>query len=291
MKSYGIILAGGAAERLQPVTSHVSKQLLPVYDKPMIYYPLTTLLEGGVRDVTIITNPHNVTAFNEVMQQLALNVHYRVVEQAKPAGIAEALPLFAAARSEALEADAKIALILGDNLFFGKQITRWLRRALSYDEPRAGLLAKRVRNPERYGVLDRFDKPQRILEKPSAPPTDCVVTGLYVYPPDAIEAAAGLAPSARGELEITDVNNFFLDAGRADVEFLTIDQTWFDMGSPDCLLQAAQYVQALQRRVPVLVGSPEIAACRNGWIGRDELALRVSNMPAEYAARLHKFAA
>jgi glucose-1-phosphate thymidylyltransferase len=264
----GIILAGGAGTRLAPMTAVASKQLLPVYDKPMIYYPLSTLMLAGVREVLLITTPHDLDNFQRLLgdgSQWGLKVAYAA--QPSPDGLAQALVIGAD-----FVAGGPCALILGDNIFHGEGLSDLVARAASRG-PGATVFAYRVADPGRYGVVafDPAGRPVAIDEKPAAPRSNWAVAGLYVYDGRAAEFAAGLTPSARGELEITDLNRAYLDRGELTVERMERGYAWLDAGTPDSLLEAAEFVATLQRRQGVQIGCLEEIAFRLGYIGRADL--------------------
>lgn len=280
----GIILAGGSGSRLHPMTSVISKQLLPVYDKPMIYYPLTTLMMAGVREILVITTPHDLELFRALLgdgSQWGVSIEYAA--QAKPAGIAQAYLI-----GEEFVAGQNSALILGDNLFYGQGLIQMLQSAAAF-EAGAVVFGHRVAKPEQYGVL-QFDadrKPIDILEKPKVPPSNVAVTGLYFYDGRASELAAELKPSARGELEITDLNRAYLKLGALEVHEFGRGIAWLDTGTPESLIQAAQFVEILEQRQGFKIAVPEEVAWRMGYIDDDRLARLADAMgKCDYAAYL-----
>jgi len=264
----GIILAGGTGTRLYPVTKVVSKQLLPVYDKPMIYYPLSTLMRAGMRDIIVITTPHEQHLFHHLLEdgsQWGMRISYTV--QPEPAGLAQALVLageFLGGRPS--------CLILGDNIFHGSGLTQLLRQA---DQRRRGatVFAYQVRDPQRYGVveMDRDGRALSIEEKPSQPKSAYAVTGLYFYDAKAPEYAASLKPSVRGELEITDLNRIYLEHSALQVERMGRGYAWLDTGTHDSLQQASSYISTIESRQGLRVSCPEELAYRQGWIDRAQL--------------------
>ncbi|TNF25046.1 MAG: glucose-1-phosphate thymidylyltransferase [Deltaproteobacteria bacterium] len=265
----GILLAGGEGTRLHPMTRVVSKQLLPVYDKPLVYYPLTTLMLAGVRDILIITRPRDAAAFAALLgdgSAWGLSLTYAV--QPAPRGIAEALVL-----GRTFLAGGPSALVLGDNLFFGAGLGRNLGLVAARN-PGATVFAYPVRDPSRYGViaLDAAGRPASLEEKPAQPRSSLAIPGLYFYDAQAPDLAAALAPSPRGELEISDVNRAYLDRGRLVVVPLGRGATWLDVGTPEALAQASAYVQTLQERQGLMIGSPEEVAYRLGLIDAEALA-------------------
>jgi glucose-1-phosphate thymidylyltransferase len=265
----GIILAGGAGTRLYPVTRAVNKQLLPVYDKPMIYYPLSTLMLAGIREVLVITNPSDEALYRHVLgggAEWGLTLSYAV--QPSPDGLAQAFLLgrdFIGASS--------VCLVLGDNIFYGAGLSRLAQQASKRGEG-ATVFASWVPDPERYGVvlLDSAGRPMSLEEKPKAPTSNWAVTGLYFYDNDVVEIAASLKPSARGELEITDVNRRYLEAGKLDVQVLGRGFAWLDTGTHDSLLEASEFVRTIQHRTGVQIACLEEIAWRMGFI--DEVALK-----------------
>jgi len=265
----GILLAGGEGTRLHPMTRVVSKQLLPVYDKPLVYYPLTTLMLAGVRDILIITRPRDSGAFQELLGDgSAWGLSLRYAVQPSPRGIAEALLI-----GRAHLAGGPAALALGDNLFFGTGLGRNLETVAAANRG-ATIFAYPVRDPARYGViaLDEDGAPLRIDEKPRRPSSSLAIPGLYFYDADAPDIAASLRPSARGELEISDVNRAYLDRGRLAVVQLGRGATWLDVGTPEALAQATAYVQTIEERQGLMIGCPEEVAYRLGLIDAEALA-------------------
>jgi len=265
----GIILAGGSGTRLHPMTLASSKQLLPVYDKPMIYYPLSVLMLAGIRDIMVISTPADLPSFRRLLGDgAAIGVRFAYAEQPRPEGLAQA---FLIARDWL--AGEPCALVLGDNLIFADHLSMLLRTAAARPIG-ATVFAYQVRDPERYGVvsMDAEGRAVDILEKPAVPPSNWAVIGLYFYDERVCEIAAQVRPSARGELEITDLNRVYLEQGSLSVERLGRGCAWLDAGTPDSLLQAATFVQTIQSRQGMLVGCPEEVAFRMAWI--DAPALR-----------------
>jgi glucose-1-phosphate thymidylyltransferase len=271
----GILLAGGSGTRLHPITLAASKQLLPVYDKPMVYYPLSTLMLAGIRDIMIISTPADLPQFKRLLGDGSrLGVQFTFAEQPNPDGIAQA---FLIAR-DWLAGEA-CALALGDNLIHGEHLSVLLRAAVARPEG-ATVFACQVRDPERYGVVtfDEAGHALEIVEKPALPQSNWAVTGLYFYDKRVGEMAASITPSPRGELEITDLNKLYLQEGTLHVERLGRGAAWLDAGTPDSLMQAATFVQTIQSRQGMLVGSPEEVAFRKGFIDADQLRVHAKQL-------------
>ena len=270
----GIILAGGSGSRLRPLTLAISKQLTPVYDKPMIYYPLTTLMLAGITDILIITTPEDAPQFRRLLgdgSQFGISLSY--LEQAEPNGLAQAFVLGAEHIG-----NEPVALVLGDNIFYGPGMGTQLRRFSQIDG--GAVFAYRVADPSRYGVID-FDARGRAVsleEKPENPASDFAVPGLYFYSADVVDVARGLEPSARGEYEITDVNRHYLRQGRLQVEVLPRGTAWLDTGTHDSLLDAGNYVRTIEDRQGLKIGCPEEVAWRMGYLDDDELTDRAGRL-------------
>jgi glucose-1-phosphate thymidylyltransferase len=284
----GIILAGGSGSRLYPLTSIFSKQLQPIYDKPMIYYPLATLMLAGIRDILIISTPQDTPNFQRLLGDGApwgTSIQYTV--QAEPKGIAQAFTY-----GKDFIGNDQVCLILGDNLFYGK--LDFLRRAITENATSrmATVFGYAVNDPERYGVVE-FDAQKRVVsieEKPQKPKSKYAVPGLYVYPPDVVQIAENLKPSARGELEITDVNTTYLREGRLAVEIMGRGIAWLDTGTPASLLEASSFIHALEERQGYKIACLEEVALTQGFISREKYAQTVANLPKspykEYCLRI-----
>lgn len=264
----GIILAGGSGTRLWPITKGISKQLMPIYDKPMVYYPLTTLMSAGIKDILIITTPDDQHQFQRLLgdgSQWGINLQYAV--QPSPDGLAQAFII-----GEEFIGDDKVALVLGDNIFQGRRLSESLKKCT---DPDGGIVfAYQVSDPERYGVVE-FDENRKAIsieEKPAQPKSNYAVIGLYFYDNDVVEIAKNVTPSERGEIEITSVNEEYLRRGKLKVTTLDDGDVWLDTGTIDSMTDAADYVKVLQKRTGQIIGSPEGVALEEGYISADQLA-------------------
>jgi glucose-1-phosphate thymidylyltransferase len=263
----GIVLAGGSGTRLAPKTVAVGKQLLPVYDKPMIYYPLSALMAAGAREILVISTPEDLPRFERLLGDGSRwGCAFAYAEQARPEGLAQAFVI-----GESFVARERVALVLGDNIFFGTNLRERIRAAAA--TPEAAVFAYHVADPERYGVIEFDDQgdPTAIVEKPSDRRSNYAVPGLYFFPGDVAEVAKGVRPSDRGEYEITDVINHYLAVGRLSVEVLDRGTAWLDTGTFESLMQAAQFVQVVEQRQGLKIGCPEETAWREGYIDDDAL--------------------
>lgn len=266
-KRKGIILAGGKGTRLYPITNVVSKQLLPIYDKPMIYYPLTTLMLSGIKEILIITNEKDKMLFNDLLgngEKFGISIDYKV--QKKPDGIAQAFLI-----ADKFIENKPVTLILGDNIFYGKGLVNLLEK--SNKNNNATIFAYPVKDPERYGVVE-FNKNFKVLsiqEKPKSPKSNHAITGLYFYDETIVEKAKSIKPSKRGELEISDINNLYLKEDSLNVELFGRGMAWLDTGTFDSLNEASNYIRALEKRQGLKIGSPEEVAWRKGWIKDSQL--------------------
>lgn len=267
----GIVLAGGSGTRLYPITKGISKQLVPVYDKPMVYYPISVLMLAGIREILVISTPSDLPAYMRLLGTgEELGVQFSYVEQPRPEGLAQAFIL-----GKNFVGDDDACLVLGDNIFYGQSFTRMLTDAAkrTQQEKVCTLFAYAVKDPERFGVVD-FDKDGKALsieEKPARPRSNYAVTGLYFYPNDVLKIAATVKPSARGELEITSVNNAYLKQGRVHVQTLGRGFAWLDTGTAESMLDASNFIQTIVKRQGVQVASLEEISFRNGWISARQL--------------------
>ena len=267
----GIILAGGSGTRLYPITKGISKQLLPLYDKPMIYYPLSVLMLSGIRDILIISNPEYIDNYKRLFgdgSQLGLNIEYKI--QKEPKGLAEAFII-----GENFIEDKDVCLVLGDNIFYGHDIIDLFKNSIENvkKENCATVFGYYVNDPERYGVVE-FDKEGKVIsieEKPKNPKSNYAVVGLYFYPNDVVEKAKKVTPSDRGELEITSINEMYLREGRLKVELLGRGYAWFDTGTHDSLLDAGNFIRTIEKRQGLKIACIEEIAYKNGWINKEQI--------------------
>ena len=280
----GLILAGGSGSRLHPLTVSLSKQLLPVYDKPMIYYPLSILMMAGIRQILVVSTPRDLPLLETLLGDgSGLGVEFHYAEQATPRGIADAFLV-----GEDFIDGEGVALILGDNIFYGAQLEQKVRAAAA-QAGGATVFAQRVRDPERFGIveLDAAGRPTSIEEKPKVARSDWAVTGLYFYDRQVVEIAKALKPSTRGELEITDVNRAYLEQGQLSVERMGRGYAWLDMGTHDALVEASEFVRTIEHRQSFKIACIEEIAFNSGWIDKDQLKARADEMSASpYGAYL-----
>lgn len=284
----GIILAGGSGTRLHPLTQVISKQLLPVHDKPMIYYPLSTLMLAGIRDVLIISTPQDLPLFKKLLgsgEQFGINLHY--AEQPSPDGLAQALII-----GEDFIGDDDVCLVLGDNLFYGQGLSGLLAKAVQSVQQagKATVFGYYVSDPERYGVaaFDAANNVVSIEEKPANPKSNYAVVGLYFYPNSAIEVAKNVKPSPRGELEITSVNQAFLEQGKLSIQLLGRGFAWLDTGTHEALSEATQFVHAIEKRQGLKISCLEEIAWRKGWIETEYLRTSIADKKGDYFSYIEK---
>ncbi len=288
----GIVLAGGSGTRLYPVTKGVSKQLLPIFDKPMIYYPISVLMLAGIRDILIISTPHDLPAFKRLLGDGSdYGVNFEYAEQPSPDGLAQAFII-----GEKFIGDDSVCLVLGDNIFYGQGFTRMLRDAVLDVEKQnnATVFGYWVSDPERYGVTE-FDKHGSVLsieEKPLSPKSNYAVVGLYFYPNKVVDIAKNIKPSARGELEITTVNQKFLEEGELKVQLLSRGFAWLDTGTHDSLSEASTFIEVIEKRQGLKVACLEGIAYKQGWIGKEKIAKiaepMLKNQYGQYLMRIIK---
>lgn len=278
----GVILAGGSGTRLHPLTEVISKQLLPVHDKPMIYYPLSTLMLAGIRDILIISTPHDLPLFQKLLGDgQRFGIHLSYAEQPRPEGLAQALII-----GEDFIGDDDVCLVLGDNLFYGQGLSGLLAKAAETvkTEGQATVFGYYVRDPERYGVAE-FDENKKVIsieEKPAKPKSNYAVVGLYFYPSSAVEIAKNVTPSPRGELEITSVNQAFLADGKLAIQLLGRGFAWLDTGTHEALSEAAQFVHAIEKRQGLKISCLEEIAWRKGWLLQADLLGQIGNANSAY---------
>ena len=282
----GIVLAGGSGTRLYPITKVVSKQLLPIYDKPMIYYPISTLMLAGIKDILIISTPQDTPRFKQLMgngEKLGLNISYRI--QSTPDGLAQAFII-----GEEFIDDDPVCLILGDNIFYGHGLSRLLLKGKKSirETDRALIFGYSVKDPERYGVVsfDNLGKVKQIVEKPKIPPSNYAVVGLYFYPNDVIDIAKNLRPSDRGELEITSVNQKYLEQDRMNVEIMGRGYAWLDTGTQEAMNNASNFIRSVEDRQSFKISCLEEIAFRKGFIDREQLEKLSEDFPNDYGAYL-----
>ena len=286
----GIVLAGGSGTRLYPLTMVTSKQLLPIYDKPMIYYPLSTLMLAGIRDILIISTPTDLPNFERLLgdgSRYGVNLSYRV--QPSPDGLAQAFTL-----GEDFIGDEPCAMVLGDNIFYGAGLGDHLKKAVeAAQNGQATVFGYYVNDPERFGIVE-FDNNWRVIsveEKPKQPKSNYAITGLYFYDKRVVELAKQVKPSARGELEITDLNRMYLEDGTLNVQLLGRGYAWLDTGTMDTLVEAAEFVQVIEQRQGIMISAPEEIAYRHGWITREELLKSADTYgKSPYGEHLHRVA-
>lgn len=286
----GIILAGGSGTRLYPLTMVTSKQLLPIYDKPMIYYPLSTLMLAGIRDILIISTPTDLPNFERLLgdgSRYGVNLSYKV--QPSPDGLAQAFTL-----GEDFIGDEPCAMVLGDNIFYGAGLGDHLKKAVeAAQNGQATVFGYYVNDPERFGIVE-FDENWRVIsveEKPEQPKSNYAITGLYFYDKRVVELAKQVKPSARGELEITDLNRMYLEDGTLNVQLLGRGYAWLDTGTMDTLVEAAEFVQVIEQRQGIMISAPEEIAYRHGWITREELLKSADTYgKSPYGEHLHRVA-
>ena len=286
----GIILAGGSGTRLYPLTMVTSKQLLPIYDKPMIYYPLSTLMLAGIRDILIISTPTDLPNFERLLgdgSRYGVNLSYKV--QPSPAGLAQAFTL-----GEEFISDEPCAMVLGDNIFYGAGLSERLKAAAeAAQNGQATVFGYYVNDPERFGIVE-FDEAGHVIsveEKPKQPKSNYAITGLYFYDKRVVELAKQVKPSARGELEITDLNRMYLEDGTLNVQLLGRGYAWLDTGTMDTLVEAAEFVQVIEQRQGIMISAPEEIAYRHGWITREELLKSADTYgKSPYGEHLHRVA-